>query len=39
MNREGGWLLEPVGYIYDPGGCLLLEVSSVCCGLHVFSDS
>ena len=20
MNREGGWLLESVGYIYEPGG-------------------
>ena len=26
MNREGGWLLEPVGYIYELGGRMAIGV-------------
>ena len=29
MNREGGWLLESVGYIYEPGGRMAIGASGI----------
>ena len=29
MNREGGWLLEPVGYIYEPGGWMVIGAGGI----------
>ena len=29
MNLEGGWLLEPVEYIYEPGGWTVIEADGI----------
>ena len=29
MNWEGGWLLESVGYIYEPGGLMAIGTDGI----------